>query len=69
MNTECPECGLANLTTVSLAHSFRYGIGSAAVDVQVQLPLRRCSACGFEFLDQESQAIQDEAVNQAGSNK
>jgi len=26
------------------------------------LPLRRCSACGFEFFDNESDVLQHEAV-------
>jgi putative zinc finger/helix-turn-helix YgiT family protein len=43
-------------------HTFRYGAGESAADLTVDLPVRRCGVCGFEFLDSESERIKLEAI-------
>ena len=58
----CAQCESRAVDTVSLRHSFRYGAGESAADLTVELPVRRCAACGFEFLDHESEKVKLEAI-------
>ena len=59
----CPQCGEKGAVTTSLyPHTFRYGSGESAVDLTVELPLRRCSSCEFEFLDDEAERLEHEAI-------
>ncbi len=59
----CPQCGEKGAVTTSLyPHTFRYGSGESAVDLTVELPLRRCSVCEFEFLDDEAERLEHEAI-------
>ncbi len=59
----CPQCGEKGaVTTSSYLHTFRYGSGESAVDLTVELPLRRCSSCEFEFLDDEAECLEHEAI-------
>ena len=59
----CPQCGETGAVTTSPhLHTFRYGSGESAVDLTVELPLRRCSSCEFEFLDDEAECLEHEAI-------
>ena len=58
----CARCASTALDTVMHRHTFRYGAGASAADLTVELPVRRCAACGFEFLDQASEQIKLEAI-------
>ncbi len=59
----CPQCGEKGGVATSLyPHTFRYGSGESTVDLTVELPLRRCSACEFEFLDDEAERLEHEAI-------
>lgn len=58
----CAQCGAEAVDTTEHRHTFRYGAGEAAVDLTVDLPVRRCRKCGFEFLDRESERIKLEAI-------
>ncbi len=59
----CPQCGeTSTVTTSPYLHTFRYGSGESAVDLTVELPLRRCGACEFEFLDDEAERLEHEAI-------
>lgn len=58
----CAQCGADAVDTVEQRHTFRYGSGEAAADLTVDLPVRRCAACGFEFLDRDSEAIKLERI-------
>ena len=58
----CARCGAETVETVEHRHTFRYGSGEAAADLTVDLPVRRCTTCGFEFLDRQSEAIKLEAI-------
>ena len=58
----CARCGAAAVDTIEQRHTFRYGAGESAADLTVNLPVRRCRACEFEFLDQESERIKLEAI-------
>ena len=50
------------VNTFDHQEEFEYGSGKSAVTLQVQLPVRRCDACDFEFLDQDGERIKHEAV-------
>ncbi len=54
-NMECPECGEKSVSTVMTPHTFNYGA------ITVELPLRVCGECKFQYLDYVGQKIQDEA--------
>ena len=43
-------------------HTFTYGSGDGAVDLTVEIPIRTCGSCGFEFLDHEAEILKHEAV-------
>ena len=59
----CPQCGETSAVTTSpYLHTFRYGSGESAVDLTIELPLRRCCACEFEFLDDEAERLEHEAI-------
>ena len=59
----CPQCGETGAVTTSpYLHTFRYGSGESAVDLTVELPLRRCGSCEFEFLDDEAECLEHEAI-------
>ena len=58
----CPVCGENQVITHHHQDSFEYGSGESAVTLHVELPVRRCEACEFEFLDQEGERIKQEAV-------
>ena len=57
----CFECD-APADTKWQKHTFTYGLGDSAVELPVNLPVRICSSCGFEFLDHESEILKHEAV-------
>ena len=57
----CFECD-APAGTQWREHSFPYGAGASAVELNVTLPVRVCRSCGFEFLDHEAETLQHEAV-------
>ena len=58
----CPQCGAESVTTFWHHDTFNYGSGDAAVTLHVDLPVRHCSACDFEFLDDEGHMLRHEAV-------
>ena len=58
----CAQCGARAVDTVEQRQTFRYGTGRSAEDLTVDLPVRRCATCGFEFLDGESERIKLEAI-------
>ena len=58
----CPQCGAASVTTLWRHDTFNYGSGDSAVVLHVDLPVRHCSACDFEFLDHEGERLRHEAV-------
>lgn len=59
---KCPRCGGDSLTTIMHHHTFTYGSGESAVDLTVDLPVRRCSPCDFEYLDEVAEDLEHEAV-------
>ena len=43
-------------------HAFTYGLGAAAVELTVDIPIHVCPSCGLEFLDDEAETLKHEAV-------
>ena len=60
----CPMCGDAGITTSWNRHNFDYGTGDSAVELVVSVPVRRCDACEFEYLDEAAERLKHEAVCQ-----
>ena len=58
----CPLCDSKSVETFQHSDTFEYGSGEGAVTLRVQLPVRRCTACDFEFVDHEGERLQHEAV-------
>lgn len=57
----CFECD-APANTEWREHIFPYGLDDSAPELTVNLPVRICSSCGFEFLDHEAEILKHEAV-------
>lgn len=63
VDRECPQCGEHSVTTYLHHDTFTYGSGDTAATLEVvDLPVRRCGACDFEFLDHEGQRLHHAAV-------
>ena len=60
----CPQCGDNAVTTFRHRHTFVYGSGESAVDLTVDLPVRRCVSCEVTFLDDEAERLKHDAVCQ-----
>ena len=58
----CPLCGRETVTTTIHHHTFDYGTGASAVELTVDLPVRRCAPCDYEYLDEVAEDLQHEAV-------
>ena len=57
----CPYCDGA-VETIMHDDSYEYGTGESAVKLAVVLPVRRCPACEFEFLDHAAERVKHEAL-------
>ena len=58
----CPMCGDTGITTSWNPHAFDYGAGQSAVELTVNVPVRRCDTCEFEYLDDAAERLKHEAV-------
>ncbi len=58
----CPQCGDNAVTTFTHRHTFSYGSGESAVDLTIDLPVRRCGSCAVTFLDDEAERLKHDAV-------
>ena len=58
----CPMCGDSGVTTSWNRHTFNYGTGDSAVELDVNVPVRRCDACEFEYLDEAAEHLKHEAA-------
>ncbi len=58
----CPRCDEPSVVTYRHEHDFNYGSGETAVKLHVEVPVRRCTACDFQFLDHEAERIKHDAV-------
>ena len=58
----CPECGNTTVGSRIERQGFPYGEGAQAVELEAFVPVRKCSECGFEYLDDSAEAIRHDAV-------
>lgn len=62
MQEKCPNCGKSGITTVSETETVTYGRGKDAIKIPVQLPVRACSECGFQYTDEQAEDIRHDAI-------
>ena len=58
----CPLCDNAEITTSWNPDVFNYGSGESMVKLIVDVPVRRCEGCDFEYLDDEAERLKHGAV-------
>ena len=58
----CPLCGRKGITTSLKDHTFSYGSGESKAELSVSLPVRRCDACEFEYLDESAENLKHDAI-------
>lgn len=58
----CARCEGKNIESTMEDYCFDYGVGKKQVELTAQVPVRKCVACGYEFLDEEADEAQHEAV-------
>ncbi|MGO9272773.1 MAG: type II TA system antitoxin MqsA family protein [Terriglobia bacterium] len=59
---QCPNCGRLSLSTVRETENIIYGSGKDATEIPVELPVRTCGECGFQYTDEEAEDIRHDAV-------
>jgi putative zinc finger/helix-turn-helix YgiT family protein len=59
---ECPSCDSNRIRTEWTEHRFNYGLGSDAIELRCQLPLRTCADCGNQFMDHVGETIRHDTV-------
>ena len=62
VHRKCPQCGEYSVATYWHHDTFKYGSGDSAPMLHVDLPVRRCEPCDYEFLDHEGERLRHEAV-------
>lgn len=62
VDRKCPQCGEYSVTTHWHHDTFKYGSGDSAPMLHVDLPVRRCEPCDYEYLDHEGERLRHEAV-------
>jgi putative zinc finger/helix-turn-helix YgiT family protein len=60
--SSCPECGSGPVKSLPHVQTFPYGQGSDFVELSATVPLRVCTQCGFEYLDDAAELLRHEAV-------
>lgn len=58
----CAVCGSEKIQTSMETDKFAYGTGPDAPQLTVQVPVRTCLDCGFQFTDHEAEDARHEAV-------
>ena len=58
----CPQCGNTGISTSIHQDKFIYGTGESALELIVDLPVRHCSTCNFQFLDSEAEEIKHREI-------
>ena len=61
-NHTCPMCEQTGVTTSVLEDAFVYGSGESAAELRVNIPVRHCPVCDFQFTDHEADEIRHRAV-------
>ena len=58
----CPLCGDTGITTTWKPDVYNYGTGESMVELTVDVPVRQCEACDFEYLDDEAERLRHGAI-------
>ncbi len=58
----CPLCEQDDVTSAWHPDAFAYGSGASRVELRVQVPVRQCRSCGFEFLDHEAEELKHNEI-------
>lgn len=61
-DTTCPLCGREGVVTSWKDHTFSYGSGGSEAELTVSVPVRRCDACEFEYLDESAERLKHDAI-------
>ena len=59
---QCSNCGKLGLTTVREIQNINYGSGAEAAQIPVEIPVRTCVECGFQYTDEEAEDLRHAAV-------
>jgi len=57
----CPDCDNEMVDKRDI-HTFRNGLGDAAIDISVEVPMKYCVECDLSFLEAEGQELAHEAL-------
>lgn len=58
----CGRCESKKIETTFEDYAFEYGTGKKQIELTASVPVRKCQACGYQFLDEAADDIQHEAV-------
>lgn len=58
----CPMCGSRDVNTNEQRDEYVYGTGESAVALPIDLPVRQCASCHFEYLDHVAERLIHNAV-------
>jgi len=58
----CPQCERTNVVTRWQEQDFVYGPPGGGTTLTASVPVRSCSECGFEFLDEEAELARHAAI-------
>jgi putative zinc finger/helix-turn-helix YgiT family protein len=61
-NLECPSCGSRDVRTSVEIERFPYGEGRDAVELDIEVPVRTCLSCGFQFTDAAADDAREFAI-------
>ena len=59
----CPDCGGGPISSRRQDETFQFRDGEKAVQLKCNVPIRRCAACEFEYLDYEMEHVHLTAIN------
>jgi putative zinc finger/helix-turn-helix YgiT family protein len=58
----CPNCERDSVKTTLERETFTYGEGTSAAELTVDVPVRTCTNCGFQFTDSDAEEARHDAV-------
>jgi len=58
----CGECGSTEIETTWELYKFPYGIAPSCIELECEVPVRKCKKCEFKFIDSEAERLCHEAV-------
>ena len=58
----CGECGSKKINTILQSYKFPYGVGDDAIELSCEIPIRKCTDCGFSFMDGEAEDLCHAAI-------